>query len=103
MGGNVAYEPHADTCDPEGIECIQTEQLATHRTHTAVLYLHNEESGDFEGAEFFWTPLAESPPSQWVRVKPEAGRMVMFTTGAENIHGITPIKGGARCALTLWL
>lgn len=35
-------------------------------------------------------------------VKPKCGRMVAFSGGMKNIHGVRGIKSGRRCALPLW-
>ena len=35
-------------------------------------------------------------------MKPECGRFVAFSAGAENLHGVLGIKKGRRCALPIW-
>ncbi|EEC12454.1 leprecan, putative [Ixodes scapularis] len=36
------------------------------------------------------------------RVSPKCGRMVAFSAGPENLHGVLPVERGRRCALALW-
>lgn len=36
------------------------------------------------------------------RVKPSCGRLVGFTSGPVNPHGVTAVTAGRRCALALW-
>jgi hypothetical protein len=35
-------------------------------------------------------------------VKPRCGRMVGFSAGSENLHGVRSVQRGRRCALGLW-
>ena len=35
-------------------------------------------------------------------VKPKCGRMVGFSAGKENLHGVHAITKGKRCAVALW-
>lgn len=35
-------------------------------------------------------------------VRPKCGRMLTFSSGAENLHGVTALTRGRRCALGLW-
>ena len=37
-----------------------------------------------------------------VYVVPKCGRMVGFSAGQENMHGVTAVTKGKRCALALW-
>ncbi len=37
-----------------------------------------------------------------VRVKPRCGRLVGFSAGKENMHGVTAVTKGKRCAIALW-
>ena len=41
--------------------------------------------------------------SSWkVYVVPKCGRMVGFSAGKENMHGVTAVTKGRRCAVALW-
>uniref|UniRef100_A0A4W3H7E5 Prolyl 4-hydroxylase alpha subunit Fe(2+) 2OG dioxygenase domain-containing protein n=1 Tax=Callorhinchus milii TaxID=7868 RepID=A0A4W3H7E5_CALMI len=35
-------------------------------------------------------------------VKPRCGRMVSFSSGGENPHGVRAVTKGQRCAVALW-
>ena len=35
-------------------------------------------------------------------MKPQCGRIVAFSAGAENLHGVKGVISGSRCALALW-
>ena len=35
-------------------------------------------------------------------VQPTCGRMVGFSAGKENMHGVTAVTKGKRCAVALW-
>lgn len=39
---------------------------------------------------------------QQVLVNPKCGRMVGFSAGKENMHGVLGVTGGKRCAVALW-
>ena len=35
-------------------------------------------------------------------VKPKCGRLVGFSAGKENMHGVKAVSKGHRCAVALW-
>ena len=35
-------------------------------------------------------------------MSPKCGRMVGFSAGKENMHGVLGVTGGKRCAVALW-
>ena len=64
---------------------------------SAILYLN----GDFEGGDFFFAKsVTDLTPD--VRVKPRCGRLVGFSAGQENLHGVLGVTKGRRCAIALW-
>lgn len=68
----------------------------TWRDYSAILYLND----DFDGGEFFFV-------EDWKRrvrsiIQPRCGRMVAFSAGGENLHGVRGIRNGKRCAVALW-
>ena len=64
---------------------------------SAILYLNK----DFEGGDFFFArSLKDLSPD--VRVQPRCGRLVGFSAGQENLHGVTAVTKGKRCAIALW-
>ena len=63
---------------------------------SAILYLN----GDLEGGDFFFAKsMTDLMPD--VRVKPRCGRLVGFSAGRENLHGVLGVTKG-RCAIALW-
>ncbi|ELR17383.1 oxidoreductase, putative [Acanthamoeba castellanii str. Neff] len=61
------------------------------RHYSVVLYL-NDAGTDFDGGTF-----------QFFGDKVIAGRLLIFASGPENIHGVTPITRGERFTFTVWL
>jgi len=35
-------------------------------------------------------------------ISPKCGRLVAFSAGSENPHGVKPVLQGTRCAMALW-
>lgn len=35
-------------------------------------------------------------------MRPKCGRFVGFSAGKENLHGVTAVTKGRRCAVALW-
>lgn len=35
-------------------------------------------------------------------IKPKCGRIVGFSSGGENLHGVRAVKRGSRCSIGLW-
>uniref|UniRef100_A0AAZ3QS31 procollagen-proline 3-dioxygenase n=1 Tax=Oncorhynchus tshawytscha TaxID=74940 RepID=A0AAZ3QS31_ONCTS len=95
---DLSHPIHADNCllDPEANECWKEAPAYTYRDYSALLYLN----GDFEGGEFIFTEMdAKTVTAQ---VKPKCGRMVGFSSGGENPHGVRAVTRGQRCAVALW-
>ncbi|KAL1023115.1 hypothetical protein UPYG_G00036580 [Umbra pygmaea] len=95
---DLSHPIHADNCllDPEANECWKEPPAYTYRDYSALLYL----SGDFEGGEFIFTEMdAKTVTAQ---VKPKCGRMVGFSSGGENPHGVRAVTSGQRCAVAMW-
>lgn len=92
-------------------------------SHSAILYLND----NFDGGELFFTNrdaktvtvshsstcstasfedklnlLFLTSPCPKARVKPSCGRLVGFSSGPVNPHGVTAVNSGRRCALALW-
>ncbi|CAG2062324.1 unnamed protein product [Timema podura] len=63
----------------------------------AILYLNE----NFEGGEFFFSSDEAAKHIQSL-VKPKCGRLVGFSAGSENLHGVFGVQQGRRCALGLW-
>ncbi|KPP67300.1 prolyl 3-hydroxylase 3-like [Scleropages formosus] len=62
----------------------------------ALLYLND----DFEGGDLFFTDRDAKTVTATVR--PACGRLVAFSSGPVNPHGVTAVTAGRRCSLALW-
>ncbi|KAG7230705.1 hypothetical protein INR49_019518 [Caranx melampygus] len=95
---DLSHPIHADNCllDPEANECWKEPPAYTYRDYSALLYLN----GDFEGGEFIFTEMDAKTVT--ASVKPRCGRMVGFSSGGENPHGVKAVTSGQRCAVALW-
>ncbi|XP_006637794.2 prolyl 3-hydroxylase 2 [Lepisosteus oculatus] len=95
---DLSHPIHADNCllDPEAHECWKEPPAYTYRDYSALLYLN----GDFDGGEFIFTEMDAKTVT--ASVKPRCGRMVGFSSGGENPHGVKAVTSGQRCAVALW-
>uniref|UniRef100_A0A4W6FGU2 procollagen-proline 3-dioxygenase n=1 Tax=Lates calcarifer TaxID=8187 RepID=A0A4W6FGU2_LATCA len=95
---DLSHPIHADNCllDPQANECWKEPPAYTYRDYSALLYLN----GDFEGGEFIFTEMDAKTVT--ASVKPRCGRMVGFSSGGENPHGVKAVTSGQRCAVALW-
>ncbi|XP_010730754.3 prolyl 3-hydroxylase 2 [Larimichthys crocea] len=95
---DLSHPIHADNCllDPEANECWKEPPAYTYRDYSALLYLN----GDFDGGEFIFTEMDAKTVT--ASVKPRCGRMVGFSSGGENPHGVRAVTNGQRCAVALW-
>lgn len=95
---DFSHEIHADNCvmSNDGF-CHREDPAYTWRDYSAILYLNDE----FDGGEFFF---ADSQTKQHVQsiVRPRCGRVVVFSAGGENLHGVQAVRSGKRCAVALW-
>ncbi|XP_029471814.1 LOW QUALITY PROTEIN: prolyl 3-hydroxylase 2 [Rhinatrema bivittatum] len=95
---DLSHPIHADNCllDPEANECWKEPPAYISRDYSALLYLN----GDFEGGEFIFTEMDAKTVT--ATIKPECGRMISFSSGGENPHGVKAVTEGQRCAVALW-
>ncbi|XP_017339962.1 prolyl 3-hydroxylase 3 [Ictalurus punctatus] len=95
---DLSHPVHVDNCilEPETRQCWREAPAFTHRDLSAILYLND----DFDGGELFFTD--RDAKTITARVKPSCGRLVGFTSGPVNPHGVTAVTAGRRCALALW-
>ncbi|KAM4772023.1 prolyl 3-hydroxylase 2 [Rhinophrynus dorsalis] len=95
---DLSHPIHADNCllDPEANECWKETPAYTYRDYSALLYLN----GDFEGGEFVFTEMDAKTIT--ASIKPRCGRLVGFSSGGENPHGVRAVTKGQRCAVALW-
>ncbi|CAJ1421387.1 unnamed protein product [Effrenium voratum] len=73
---------------------VDTEQYGTF-AYTTLLYL-NTANKDFQGGQF----LFEGTGGADAVVEPRYGRLVAFSSDAENPHKVLPVSSGVRMALT---
>ncbi|XP_038140427.1 prolyl 3-hydroxylase 3 [Cyprinodon tularosa] len=95
---DLSHPVHVDNCllEPETKQCWREPPAFIHRDLSAVLYLND----DFDGGELFFTE--KDAKTVTARVKPSCGRLVGFSSGPVNPHGVTAVTRGRRCALALW-
>ncbi|XP_053546543.1 prolyl 3-hydroxylase 1 [Bombina bombina] len=95
---DLSHPVHVDNCilNSEAMMCIKEHPAYTFRDYSAILYLN----GDFEGGSFYFTELDAKTVT--AEVQPQCGRMVGFSSGAENPHGVKAVTKGQRCAVALW-
>ncbi|XP_032731532.1 prolyl 3-hydroxylase 2 [Lontra canadensis] len=95
---DLSHPIHADNCllDPEANECWKEPPAYTFRDYSALLYMND----DFEGGEFIFTEMDAKTVT--ASIKPKCGRMVSFSSGGENPHGVKAVTKGQRCAVALW-
>eukprot|EP00054_Salpingoeca_dolichothecata_P029160 m.227138 g.227138 ORF g.227138 m.227138 type:complete len:375 (+) comp26411_c0_seq3:112-1236(+) len=89
----IHADANPDDCDllESGI-CIR--RLPT--DITAHMYLNE----DFEGGEFFFTDDFQGTHKEMFQ--PTCGRVLAYTSGFENLHGVMNVRQGQRCHLTIW-
>ncbi|XP_043357091.1 prolyl 3-hydroxylase 3 isoform X2 [Dermochelys coriacea] len=95
---DLSHPVHADNCllDPEGKECWREPPAYVYRDYSGILYLND----DFHGGDLFFTEL--DAVTITAQVHPKCGRLVAFSSGGENPHGVWAVTRGRRCAIALW-
>ncbi|XP_067873581.1 prolyl 3-hydroxylase 1 [Heterodontus francisci] len=95
---DLSHSIHVDNCilNSEALECRKEHPAYTERDYSAILYLNQ----DFEGGDFIFTEIDAKIIT--ATVKPKCGRVVGFSSGAENPHGVQAVTKGQRCAVALW-
>ncbi|XP_033495782.2 prolyl 3-hydroxylase 3 [Epinephelus lanceolatus] len=95
---DLSHPVHVDNCllEPETNQCWREPPAFVHRDLSAILYLND----DFDGGELFFTK--RDAKTVTARVKPSCGRLVGFSSGPVNPHGVTAVTSGRRCTLALW-
>ncbi|ETV93480.1 hypothetical protein, variant 1 [Aphanomyces invadans] len=67
-----------------------------HYDYSGLLYL-----ADY-GVEFTGGMFAFLDHHRNTTVEPARGRLMMFTSGAENVHEVRPVESGARYLMSMW-
>ncbi|XP_048151518.1 prolyl 3-hydroxylase 3 [Corvus hawaiiensis] len=95
---DLSHPVHADNCllDPEGQECWKEPPAYVYRDYSGILYLND----DFQGGGLFFTEMDSVTVT--AEVHPKCGRLVAFSSGKENPHGVWAVSRGRRCAVALW-
>ncbi|XP_044856486.1 prolyl 3-hydroxylase 3 [Mauremys mutica] len=95
---DLSHPVHADNCllDPEGKECWREPPAYMYRDYSGILYLND----DFHGGDLFFTEL--DAVTVTAQVRPKCGKLVAFSSGGENPHGVWAVTRGRRCAIALW-
>uniref|UniRef100_A0A8P4K4P9 procollagen-proline 3-dioxygenase n=1 Tax=Dicentrarchus labrax TaxID=13489 RepID=A0A8P4K4P9_DICLA len=95
---DLSHPVHVDNCllEPETKQCWREPPAFIHRDLSAILYLND----NFDGGQLFFTN--RDAKTVTARVKPSCGRLVGFSSGPVNPHGVTAVTSGRRCALALW-
>uniref|UniRef100_A0A8C3Y3U7 procollagen-proline 3-dioxygenase n=1 Tax=Catharus ustulatus TaxID=91951 RepID=A0A8C3Y3U7_CATUS len=95
---DLSHPVHADNCllDPEGQECWKEPPAYVYRDYSGILYLND----DFQGGGLFFTEM--DTVTVTAEVRPKCGRLVAFSSGKENPHGVWAVSRGRRCAIALW-
>uniref|UniRef100_UPI0037E70800 prolyl 3-hydroxylase 3 n=1 Tax=Semicossyphus pulcher TaxID=241346 RepID=UPI0037E70800 len=95
---DLSHPVHVDNCllEPETKHCWREPPAFIHRDLSGLLYLND----NFDGGELFFTN--RDAKTVTARVKPSCGRLVGFSSGPVNPHGVTAVTRGRRCALALW-
>uniref|UniRef100_A0A8C3LUW0 procollagen-proline 3-dioxygenase n=1 Tax=Chrysolophus pictus TaxID=9089 RepID=A0A8C3LUW0_CHRPC len=95
---DLSHPVHADNCllDPEGKERWKEPPAYVYRDYSGILYLND----DFRGGSLFFTEM--DAVTVTANVHPKCGRLVAFSSGKENPHGVQAVSQGRRCAIALW-
>uniref|UniRef100_A0A8D3DNI9 procollagen-proline 3-dioxygenase n=1 Tax=Scophthalmus maximus TaxID=52904 RepID=A0A8D3DNI9_SCOMX len=95
---DLSHPVHVDNCllEPDTKQCWKELPAFIHRDLSAILYLND----NFDGGELFFTN--RDAKTVTAQVKPSCGRLVGFSSGPVNPHGVTAVTNGRRCSLALW-
>lgn len=115
------HRPHADNCfhyfrDTSGksdttslVATFDTTKKHPYSNRIAASILYLNDSG-YDGGEFYWASRSSEEGTPETIVPPREGRMTVFTSGIENLHGALPVRDGGestdypsrRLALAMW-
>jgi len=116
------HRPHADNCfhyyhgaiDESATKSSVVAALDPTKKHpysnrvaASIIYLNDR---GYEGGEFYWASRSSEEGTPETIVSPREGRMTVFTSGIENLHGALPVREGGgesnqlsrRLALAMW-
>lgn len=106
---NIHQGVHADNCqisfmDTEDSFCSPNSNAGfIQRSHTAVMYLSGYEHST--GGELFFTDISSIAPPNDKRlpIPLKCGRLVVFESTPQNLHGVQTFLNGSRYAIDLWM
>jgi|TARA_B100000035_G_scaffold313746_1_gene328168 Rps23 Pro-64 3,4-dihydroxylase Tpa1-like proline 4-hydroxylase len=87
-GSGMKLDPHADNYfihEPE------TPHYCPYRDYSSVLYLND----DYTGGETYF-------PEHNFSIEPKVGRLAIFTSGSDHIHGVKKVLNGDRYTMATW-
>jgi len=98
---------HADNCGYNWTSgnCDQRPEFCcAWRSYSAILFLNDGENENeaerFTGGEFFFAEDARGTSQSLIT--PKCGRLVAFSSGAENFHGVKHVDSGERFVTAIW-
>jgi len=96
----MSHALHADNCQLKTNTCDHEPPAYFYRDFSALLYLNSE----FSGGSLVFAERDETSSNMIITdtILPQCGKMAIFTSGSENIHGVKPIFEGERCVLAMW-
>ena len=74
-----------------GVHADNMSHFFSHRDFSAVIYLND----NYEGGKTFFKDTG-------YEVQPKTGKLIYFTSGKEDAHGVTEVISGDRYSFTLW-
>lgn len=81
-------KPHADNTY---IDAPHERHYCPQRDYAGILYLNDE----YEGGHTYF-------PDHNYEVQPKTGKILMFSAGVDDIHGVTKVTKGHRYTMALW-
>lgn len=74
-----------------------------HYHYSGLLYMSNYDI-DFTGGRFIFTSSSSDLDEKYIQhvIEPRIGRVVMFTSGEENLHRVERLTSGERYVLSFW-
>ncbi|CAG9759257.1 unnamed protein product [Ceutorhynchus assimilis] len=95
---DFSHMVHADNCNLlSDVNCEKKSPAFSWRDYSTILYLND----DFDGGEFVFASDSKGRHIQST-ITPKCGRMVAFSSGKENLHGVKAVRKGKRCAIAVW-
>ncbi|XP_019647021.1 PREDICTED: prolyl 3-hydroxylase 3-like [Branchiostoma belcheri] len=97
---DLSHKIHADSCELNFTDWT-CKPYPPHsgplhkRDYSSILFLNDE----FKGGKFFFSDRNLTAEAT---VQPRCGRLVAFSSGPENPHGVQAVLQGRRCALAMW-